>query len=79
MVGGKFVKLENGNYVNTSYIFSVYAIQSGGTWRVDLAGGTDGLVTIGTLATPVFTTEEKAQQFIQQVFGGFDPNSLVDL
>lgn len=75
----KFIKLKNGNYVNVDRIFSVYAMGSGSTWGIDAAGADDGSVTIGTLDTPVFTTQAKAQQFIQQVFRGFDPNSLVDL
>lgn len=75
-----FVKLQNGNYVNTRFVFSVYALEiSPGAWKIDLAGGEDGAVTIGTLDTPVFSTEDKAQQFIQQVFRALDPASLVDL
>lgn len=75
----QFVKLENGNYINVDRITSVYAIGSGSTWTVDVAGGEAGAVTLGTLDTPTFTTQAKAQQFIQQMFQGFDPNSLVDL
>jgi len=74
-----FIKLLNGNYVNVRYIFSVYAQDVPGGWKIDVAGGADGSVTIGTLDTPLFTTEAKAQQFIQQIFRGLDPNTLVDL
>lgn len=79
MVNTQFIKLKNGNYVNVDRIFSVYAIGSGSVWGIDAAGGDAGTITIGTLDTPVFTTQAKAQQFIQQMFRGFDPNTLVDL
>lgn len=75
----QFIKLENGNYVNVDRIFSVYAMGSGSSWYIDAAGGEAGTITIGTLATPTFTSEEKAQQFIQQIFRGFDANTLADL
>lgn len=75
----QFIKLENGNYVNVDRIYSVYAMGSGTSWYIDAAGGDTGSVTIGTLDTPTFTSQAKAQQFIQQIFRGFDPNSLVDL
>lgn len=75
----EFIKMKNGNYVHVSRIFSVYAMGSGSAWGIDASGGDTGSVTIGTLDTPTFTTQAKAQQFIQQMFQGFDPNSLVDL
>lgn len=75
----KFLKLLNGNYVNTRYIFSAYAQPTVSGWKIDVAGGEDGSITIGTLNTPEFTTEAKAQQFIQQVLGGVDPEYFIDL
>lgn len=75
----KFLKLLNGNYVNTRYIFSAYALPGISGWKIDIAGGEDGSITIGTLNTPEFSTEAKAQQFIQQVLGGVDPEYFIDL
>lgn len=75
----KFLKLLNGNYVNVKFIFSVYAFETPSGWQIDVAGGEDGAITIGTLNTPLFTTEIKAQQFIQQVLDGVDPTSYIDL
>jgi hypothetical protein len=79
MVDGTFIKLLNGNYVNTRYIFSMYAFNTPSGWQIDIAGGEGGGITLGTLDTPLFSTEAKAQQFIQQILRGFDPNTLVDL
>ena len=75
----QFIKLINGNYVNTRFIFSMYAFETINGWQIDVAGGEGGSITIGTVNTALFTTEAKAQQFIQQILRGFDPNTLVDL
>lgn len=74
-----FVKLQNGNFVNAEKFFSIYAMGSGTAWGIDAAAGDDGSITVGTLDTPVFTSEAQAQQFIQQIFRALDPNTLVDL
>lgn len=74
-----FVKLQNGNYVNIRFICSVYTVDTGSGWKIDCSGGEGGTLTLGTIDTPLFSTNAKAQQFIQQVFRGLDPNSLTDI
>lgn len=79
MVNAQFVKLANGNYLNLRFTTSMYATGGGSSWVIEAAGGEAGQIVLGTVDTPVFTTEAKAQQFIQQILGGIDPNTYIDL